>query len=154
MIIIVSSEPGYFEQVIRPMLAPGQEGELIIWLKNIGLIPQNQRCRNALKNNSCNIPMSWIPASSPDVYQWQCLGCMEKRKIRDDSIFHNVKCKFKDAMRLLLGWSKGNSHEMMADILSKLLLVCSKKLTAATKFGVTHQKHILAGALRITQCYI
>lgn len=105
------------------MLAPGQESELIIWLKSVGLIPQNQKCKNASKNDNCNIPMSWVPVSNQDIYQWKCLGCMEKRKIRDDSIFHNIRCRFKDAIRLLLGWSKGNSHEMMADILSKYLVI-------------------------------
>lgn len=101
------------------MLAPGQEEQLIAWLKNVGLLPQMQKCKNASIKDGCNVPMSLIPAHNTDVYQWKCTSCMEKRKIREDSIFCNVKCKLKDVMRLLLGWSKGNSFEMMADILSE-----------------------------------
>lgn len=119
----VFSEPGFYQQVIRPMLAPGHEKELISWLKEIGLLPQSQKCKNADVNEFCNAPMRWTPARIIDSYQWKCLSCLQKRTIRDDSVFHNIKCKFKDAIRVMLGWCKENDEDMMANMLSKSLLL-------------------------------
>lgn len=101
------------------MLAPGHEKELISWLKEIGLLPQSQKCKNADTNEFCNAPMRWTPARIVDSYQWKCLSCSQKRTIRDDSVFHNVRCKFKDAIRVMLGWCKENDEDMMANMLSK-----------------------------------
>lgn len=102
------------------MLAPGHEKELVGWLKEIGMLRQTQTCKNASTNECCNVPMTWTPARIVDNYQWKCLSCLQKKAIRDDSVFHNVKCKFKDAIRVFLGWCKGIDEETIADFLGNI----------------------------------
>lgn len=109
------SEPGYFQQVIRPMLSPGRENELVFWLKEIGLIKNIQKCKNAGVDNC--FMMSWKNTRGNDMYQWKCNGCLDKKSIRVDSVFNNVRCSFKDAIRIILGWCKGTDIDSMAAML-------------------------------------
>ena len=113
------SEPGYYYQVIRSMLTPGHETELIYWLKSFGLIPNTQICNNAKVNEDCNKVMEWIPVKTIDYYQWKCKNCCEKKSIRENSVFQDVRCNFKNSIRILLGWCKGYDVDTMANILGK-----------------------------------
>lgn len=123
-IALIFSQPAYFEQIIKPLLAPGQDAQLVSWLRNVGLLPQTRTCKNSSKNVCCNnSSMQLIPTSTADFYQWICPNCLEKKKIREDTIFHNIKCKFNDAVRLFWEWSQGNDHEMMADVLSECFVL-------------------------------
>ncbi|KAK4875645.1 hypothetical protein RN001_012067 [Aquatica leii] len=124
------SEPVYFKSVIKPMLAIGHEGELIVWLKNIGLLQHSQRCNNIIDNVPCQGVMSWVPAKIIDQYQWKCKNCLKKRNIREKSVFQDVRCKFKDIIRLLAGWSKG------IDVESLTKLLCIKKQAVNSVFNV------------------
>jgi hypothetical protein len=133
------SEPGYYYQVIRSMLTPGHETELIYWLKSFGLIPNSQICKNAKMNQDCNKIMEWIPVKTVDYYQWKCRNCMEKKSIRENSVFQDVKCNFKNSIRILLGWCKGYDIETMANILGV------KKQTVKVLYNVvtaTARKHL------------
>ncbi|KAF5279190.1 hypothetical protein FQR65_LT03437 [Abscondita terminalis] len=110
-------EPVYFKSVIKPMLAIGHEGELIVWLKNIGLLQHSQRCNNIINDIPCQGVMNWVPAKIIDQYRWKCKNCTNKRNIREKSVFQDVKCKFKDIIRLLAGWSKGTDIESLTKLL-------------------------------------
>ncbi|CAH0554921.1 unnamed protein product [Brassicogethes aeneus] len=111
------SELGYYQQVIRPLLAPGHDCELIFWLKTTGMIPNVQVCKNSKNNENCNKTMAWFPSRNQDFYQWKCNNCLVKKSIRDGSMFCDVKCNFKNALRILLGWSKCNDFENIAAML-------------------------------------
>lgn len=124
------SQPIYFKSVIRPMLAIGHEGELIIWLKNIGILQHSQRCNNVINNIECQGVMNWMPAKIIDQYQWKCKNCPKKRNIREHSVFQDVRCRFKDIIRILAGWCKGTDVEM----LTKLL--CIKKQAVNAVYNV------------------
>lgn len=114
------SEPRYFQQVIRPMLSPGHENELVYWLREIGLIKNSQKCKNSGTDN-CTM-MSWTSTNRGiDMYQWKCNGCSMRKSIRTDSVFDNVRCSFKDAIRIILGWCKGTDIDSMAAMLGKFL---------------------------------
>lgn len=113
----IFSEPGYFEHVIRPMLKIGHEGELINWLKVMGLIPQYQKCKNADTNENCRKPLTWYSSRTVDKYQWKCLNCSRKYSIRENSVFNDVRCNIKDSLRLILGWCKGRDVDTMINVL-------------------------------------
>lgn len=101
------------------MLTPGHETELVYWLKSFGLIPNIQICNNAKINQDCNKIMEWIPVKTIDYYQWKCRNCADKKSIRENSVFQDIKCNFKNAIRILLGWCKGYDAETMANILGE-----------------------------------
>nr|CAI5842579.1 unnamed protein product [Callosobruchus analis] len=132
------SEPGYYKQVIKPMLIAGHENELVYWLKELGLIKNEFFCPNA-RTGTCLKMMSWTQARNNDMYQWKCNGCDEKRSIREDSIFLNVKCSFKNAIRILLAWSKGSDIDSMALMLGVKRPVVSMLYKKA---GLVAQKYI------------
>ncbi|KAF5273881.1 hypothetical protein FQA39_LY00996 [Lamprigera yunnana] len=123
-------EPVYFKSVIRPMLAVGHEGELIIWLKNIGLLEHSVRCNKEINNITCRGVMNWVPAKIMDQYQWKCKNCRNKRNIRENSVFQDVRCHFKDILRLLAGWSKGTDVQILTKVL------CIRKQTVNSVFNV------------------
>nr|CAH7742726.1 unnamed protein product [Callosobruchus chinensis] len=132
------SEPGYYKQVIKPMLTAGHENELVYWLKELGLIKNEFFCPKA-QTGACMKMMSWTQARGNDMYQWKCSRCDEKRSIREDSIFLNVKCSFKNAIRILLAWSKGNDIDSMALMLGIKRQVVSMMYKKA---GLVAQKYI------------
>lgn len=101
------------------MLKPGHEGELVCWLKTIGLIPQYIKCKNAEMNENCKKPLCWYTSKSMDNYQWKCLNCQRKYSIRENSLFHDIKCNFKDAIRVFLGWCKEKDTETLMKILGE-----------------------------------
>lgn len=101
------------------MLKPGHEGELVCWLKTIGLIPEYLKCKNAEMNENCKKPLSWYTSKSMDNYQWKCLNCQQTYSIRENSLFHDIKCNFKDAIRVFLGWCKEKDTETLMKILGE-----------------------------------
>ncbi|XP_018318805.1 uncharacterized protein LOC108732471 isoform X2 [Agrilus planipennis] len=115
---VFDSESGYFKSVIHPMLAPGHEVELINWLKLVGIIPQRQTCQGAGTSDKCRRPMSWEPTKGLDNFTWKCAGCHKRKGIRENSVFHDIKCTFKDAIRSVLGWSKGTDSDTISKILN------------------------------------
>lgn len=110
-------EPGYYQQVIRPMFMAGHENELVYWLRSLGFIPNVQTCKNSKSDEICDKVMNWTPARTQDLYQWKCNECKCKRNIRDDSVFAEFKCTFKNVIRIWLGWTKGIDVESMAELL-------------------------------------
>nr|CAH7742727.1 unnamed protein product [Callosobruchus chinensis] len=120
------------------MLTAGHENELVYWLKELGLIKNEFFCPKA-QTGACMKMMSWTQARGNDMYQWKCSRCDEKRSIREDSIFLNVKCSFKNAIRILLAWSKGNDIDSMALMLGIKRQVVSMMYKKA---GLVAQKYI------------
>nr|CAH7758453.1 unnamed protein product [Callosobruchus chinensis] len=120
------------------MLTAGHENELVYWLKELGLIKNEFFCPKA-QTGACMKMMSWTQARGNDMYQWKCSRCDEKRSIREDSIFLNVKCSFKNAIRILLAWSKGNDIDSMALMLGIKRPVVSMMYKKA---GLVAQKYI------------
>lgn len=111
------SEPGYYEDVIRPLLLPGHERELICFFQTMGMIPQYVKCKNADVDFKCKKPLSWLSSKSIDRYHWKCQNCKKQYSIRKNSIFHDVKCNFKDLLHIVLGWCKGKDIDTMIKIL-------------------------------------
>lgn len=104
------------------MLNPGHENELVYWLKDLGLIKSSQSCVNSTADTNCS-KMSWTVARINDMYQWKCNSCSLKKSIREESIFVNVKCSFKNSIRILLGWCKGIDIDSMIELLGKIILM-------------------------------
>lgn len=103
------------------MLTAGHEGELLNWLKTMGILECSRKCNNTDNGTSCQGAMTWVHARIVDNYQWKCTICTKKSRIRENSIFDKIRCRFNDAIRIFAGWSKGTDVETLAKLLCKSL---------------------------------
>ncbi|XP_066995816.1 uncharacterized protein [Anabrus simplex] len=113
------NENKYFDVVIKPMLTPGHEGELIEWMKDMGLIKQAVRCPCAGQRGK----MVWSKARIVDKYTWVCRACSKKLSIRSESFFAGFKCDLKKVMLAILCWCNRVSGEVAAKQLDLRLTV-------------------------------
>ncbi|KAJ8918881.1 hypothetical protein NQ315_011173 [Exocentrus adspersus] len=111
------NEPGYYQEIIHPLLASKHETELIYWLKLTNLIKSKQTCSKRTIGGMCNNAMSWISAKGSGSYQWKCQICPKRKSIKDDSIFSGLSCSFKDAIRIILAWCKSYHVDSVSNML-------------------------------------
>lgn len=99
----------YFQMTIKPLLEEGKDGELIDWLKDIGLLQRAQKCVNpdclGLK------PMEWKRARIVDKFHWSCPMCKKKASIRTNSPLADFHCSFKVILDTITAWCDGISLE-------------------------------------------
>lgn len=99
----------YFQMTIKPLLEEGKDGELIEWLKDIGLLRRSQKCSNPECQGTK--PMEWKRARIVDKYHWSCPLCKKKVSIRMDSPLADFHCSFKIILDTIIAWCDGVSLE-------------------------------------------
>uniref|UniRef100_A0A0A9XQ33 Serine/threonine-protein kinase TOR1 n=2 Tax=Lygus hesperus TaxID=30085 RepID=A0A0A9XQ33_LYGHE len=99
----------YFQMTVKPLLEEGKDGELIDWLKDIGLLRRSQKCTNS----ECQglKPMDWKRARIVDKFHWSCPACKKKASIRLDSPLADFHCSFKIILDTITAWCDGISLE-------------------------------------------
>lgn len=100
-----------FHVVVRPKLGAGHEGELITWLKEMGLLRTGMRCRSPACNSRW---MNWTSARIVDKFYWICPACSIKHTIREGSFFVKLKCELKVIIQAIMGWCKQTPVELLA----------------------------------------
>ncbi|XP_014240492.1 uncharacterized protein LOC106661535 [Cimex lectularius] len=99
----------YFQMTIKPLLEEGKDGELIDWLKDIGLLKRSQKCTNP--DCQGTKPMEWKRARIVDKFHWSCPLCKKKVSIRNDSPLAEFHCSFKIILDTITAWCDGVSLE-------------------------------------------
>ncbi|XP_044015359.1 uncharacterized protein LOC122857316 [Aphidius gifuensis] len=132
--IKIGDNGGFFDSIVRPMFQSGHEGELHTWLKDMSLIRSSLSCSNP----DCNERnLTWHSARVVDRFSWKCLICRKNYAIRDSSFFHSVKCDFKTALELILGWCQNIPPKTIASITNTKDFNARKVYERCTKIADT-----------------